>query len=475
MLLSAEANNVRLAILEEPEGAYAQKVTTGAPQILRQTGETLNHTAEYVESNEITDSRQVADLIRVDIGAGGSIPFELSVGSYDKLFRAGLMSRSGWSDSATVDYNTTLETFTIDAVGNTITASEVSEVFAEFAVGDYIQLSNFVEAANNSIFRITAISTDKRVLTVSPGLTAEAPVDGTIVVGGIVPSYSGGATFAAAGKTLTAGTVGAFSTFAVGEWIKFTGSVTNLAGMAKISSIDATNTILTLDYIAPQDEVVVAIVVEQLESVTNGSRKRTFNIERTYTELLNDYALFVGVGVGGFSLSATLKSILTGSFEFLGSRELSENTPFGDQAYLPITTTKVMSSVDSVEGVFTNGEVADASDFTLTIDNALSAKNVLGTLGAKELGSQPISVKGTANIYYAGPTFHANYLNNNNIKMAFIVRDETGHGYIFDMPTTRLTTGDRASKGKGQDIMSSTGFQATMDATEGITIRIARF
>lgn len=473
MQLSAEANNVRLAILEEPEDGFATKVTVGAPQILRQTGETLAHTAEYVESNEINNTRQVTDIIRVDIGAGGSIPFEISSGTYDALFRASLMSQYGWNSADPILYNGGVLTFTVDGVANTVTSSDVgNEPFKNLKAGDYISLSNFVEAANNNIFRVTAVSDNKEVLTLTPSLTTEAAVDGDIVIADVKPNVLANFIFTAATNSIS-GIAGKFLNFAVGEWIKVTGSVLNNV-YAKIESIDGTGTTMVVSHATLQDENVLSTVT-QLQSIVNASRKRSFNIERAYEDVANDYALYVGMNVGGFSIQASLKSIMTGSFEFLGSRELSETVPFGNAPYLPVTTSKVMSSVDSVEGVFANGEISDSSDFSITVDNALSAKNVLGTLGAKEFGSNPISVKGNANIYYAGPSFYSKYLNNENVSVVFRVEDETGHGYIFDMPTVRLTSGDRASKGKGNNIMSATGFQASMDGDEGITIRIVRY
>lgn len=118
---------------------------------LRMTGESLGQDTTTVNSAEIRDDRQIAEVIRSDIGVSGDINLELSYGTYDDLMQYALYS-AGWSTSNDAIASSTDLTF----AANTITLGAGSWSNTP-AVGSWIKISGATDnAANNGYFKVTA-------------------------------------------------------------------------------------------------------------------------------------------------------------------------------------------------------------------------------------------------------------------------------------------------------------------------------
>ncbi|MHC5053641.1 MAG: phage tail tube protein, partial [Planctomycetota bacterium] len=126
---------------------------------LRFTGESLKQETSVEESNEIRDDRQVADVKRSSVRAGGDINFELSYGALDDLLEAALMS-ADWS----TEVEDTQTTFSMVASDNSINDSGSGFVTAGFLANQWVKISGFTTAANNGYFKIVSVAAGKMVL-----------------------------------------------------------------------------------------------------------------------------------------------------------------------------------------------------------------------------------------------------------------------------------------------------------------------
>lgn len=80
------------ALAYQAETSYGILPGTVALQKLRFTKETFDHDKFTVESNDIREDRQIEEVTEVGVEAKGGFEFELSVGEYDALIAAALMS-----------------------------------------------------------------------------------------------------------------------------------------------------------------------------------------------------------------------------------------------------------------------------------------------------------------------------------------------------------------------------------------------
>lgn len=132
----SDSSRVRVSIVAE--STYGVTPSSPAMLVLPITGASLQDRVGYVQSNVITDSRNVEDLVRVSKSAGGGIPCELRYspdgGGLDRAIRAVLCS-GAFTAAATVNNVEVLE------LGTTITRASGSFVSDGIEVGDLIFLS----------------------------------------------------------------------------------------------------------------------------------------------------------------------------------------------------------------------------------------------------------------------------------------------------------------------------------------------
>lgn len=90
-----DSSGTRLAYIEE--STYGTTPSTPTFLTARYTSEGFNANRQTVVSNEIRADRNVTDVIQVGSGAGGSVDFELSYGSFDDWIES--LMFSSWSSN----------------------------------------------------------------------------------------------------------------------------------------------------------------------------------------------------------------------------------------------------------------------------------------------------------------------------------------------------------------------------------------
>ncbi|MDB5490360.1 MAG: hypothetical protein JWO78_209 [Micavibrio sp.] len=88
-----DSSSMRMAYIAET--VYGVTPATPVFKTMRVTGESIKPNKKYVSSDEIRADGNIPDLTLVGSEAGGSIPFELSYGSYDDLFEG--LFRNTWA------------------------------------------------------------------------------------------------------------------------------------------------------------------------------------------------------------------------------------------------------------------------------------------------------------------------------------------------------------------------------------------
>ena len=167
--IGADADRINVAFIQETSFGVTP---IGPPKIadIRITSEGLAQENNTADSTEIRSDRQLADIVRTGISAGGEIPFELSFASFDEWFAASFLSDDvtnpqGWSLAvATIAADITI------AADNALNQFQgVATKFAGYLVGSWIKVAGFATAGNNGFFKIIAKAGDDSTITVSHG------------------------------------------------------------------------------------------------------------------------------------------------------------------------------------------------------------------------------------------------------------------------------------------------------------------
>lgn len=247
-------------------------------------------------------------------------------------------------------------------------------------------------------------------------------------------------------------------------------------GIFRIESVSTTVLTLRGSDGASESTNIPAIAVTQGAQVTNGTTFTSFTIEKRYTDLASEFANYTGMAPDTHQLTVTKDGLLTGSFGFLGKKELSTTATLAN-ATSARTTTPVMNCIDHVTAVQEGTTYATygVTDLSYSLNNNLRARLQVGTLGAVSVGKGSFVATGAHQAYYKTKAVMDKYLAMSRSSLAFIMNDGAGKKYVVEFPSVKYTSGQRVAGGINTDIFAAMNWQAYKDATQGITMRIVRF
>lgn len=504
----------RVLLAYGQESTFGQQVTGCNLQKVRLTGEGLKQDTDIANSNEIRPDRQIVGVSRTRVAVSGPLNFEFSYGSFDDFLACVLMSANVKAQGLlTID---TLPTTTADTItiGSTVyrfmgTMAAPNDIKIETAnlpgtLANLLATINGTGVAGVNYFAGTVsphpsvragafASNDSVITALAAGLAGNSIATTETFTAGTnkFDAATLGTETAGAGwtapVTITAITISAssadnsfndsgngFGSIVANQWIRasnFTAPTDN--GYFKVASATAAKVIVYGTLVT--EAAGTSRTIKQGSSIVNGVTKNSFNSERTYSDLTTELAFYKGCMLNQMTLTVGTNGIITGSFGMMGMIETSETVSGGD-GYEDPNDNDVMNSIDHVVGIYENAVAIDVMDISLTINNNLRERLKVGHLGPFSFGANNINVSGSFTAYYESKTLYDKYLNFTDTSLAKVFQDADGNGYVFDLPGLKITDGQRHSgAGIGDDFKVPCTFQAFMDGTEEITIRIVRF
>jgi hypothetical protein len=277
--------------------------------------------------------------------------------------------------------------------------------------------------------------------------------------------------FVAAGQTINDSANG-LAGYDAYQWILVSGAgVAANNGLFKIKSV-AAGTIEVYGSTIADESAGSSVSITQGKYIENGVTLNTYNIERIYSDLTTTIAQYLGMGIESLVLDCPVAGLITGNFGFLGS-SVSTVAASGGSGYDAATTTVPMSAVNDVSAMAENDVGINFVNYGINVANNLRQRRVAGQLGATSLGVGKFEVSGSLETYFETATLFDKYLDQTLTSLALQLVNAAGETYIIDIPSVRLTDGSRDAEGENQDVMASLEWTGFMDATEGITMRIA--
>ena len=142
----------RVALLGAPETSYGVLASGAKYQDLRYVNENLVFSTESTFSDEVRSDRQVSDVVRNGISAGGPINVEMSYGTYDE-FWLDVYQAAAWSSAVTPAAIANVS-WTVTGTAQ-ITRPTGSFLTDGFAQGMWIQVT---DGTNPGVYKIIAAS-----------------------------------------------------------------------------------------------------------------------------------------------------------------------------------------------------------------------------------------------------------------------------------------------------------------------------
>ena len=177
---------------------YNKEITYGVTpnekmQDLRYTGESLGLQISNTESQEISDARQVTDLVQTGAECGGDINLELSGGTYDDFLLA-LIGVNAWTNVVNIAANATIS-FTAGTDAANLDEISGTGLFGSVADGQWLFVRGATNPKNNGMKQVKTATADMLTLSSFGGLTNEAAGASVSITGKMLRNPSTGAEF----------------------------------------------------------------------------------------------------------------------------------------------------------------------------------------------------------------------------------------------------------------------------------------
>lgn len=214
-------------------------------------------------------------------------------------------------------------------------------------------------------------------------------------------------------------------------------------------------------------EVGTGTTYKRLDKLTIGTTKKSFSMEKAFTDLTDKAIIYKGMIVGSMDLNVNFGELITGSLGFFGNDNQAVDLAAdfitdGRTINPPATTQTLNGSIDmpilasGAIGVFGPSDFAIKS-VSLKLDNNLSAQNVIGKVAPRDYtpGTAKIDVDLSAYLDDSSWAIMPKKLSQDPFELGFIVKNSGGI-YGFYIPALQVSFDDPMSAGQNQDVMFST-------------------
>ncbi len=488
--MSTDATRSVVRIVDE--ATFGVTPTTPAFQTLQLvTTPNMTFTPLTKTSAALVADRNIADLIRVGIEAGGDITMEASYKGLDPVLRPAMMS--DWirwpvrDNSATAASNIT----GVDGAGvYTFLATAGTELNDHpFVVGMLMNATGFGVAANNQLARVTAVSATMATVATS-SVEASPPAYARLKAVGIQGVASD--ITATAGPNTLATTLLNFATLGIipGMWL-FVGGTASGVGFATAANKDwvrvqtVTATLLTLDIVPAGwttdtgSGKTIQLFVGDV--IRNGTTPRSTAVEIEYSDLSPvQYDLYNGCR-WGIEFTSAPQDIMHAKATMMGTTATNGTARFAGATTLPAPTNDVINTSSHYGEIRVNNVLVGAGPnwvdaISIKLDNMLRRQKAIGSLYDIGIGLGQANVTGSLSFFYGDAAVRTLVLAGTALGYSNVLFDPTLQAaYHFDIPRLKFVSGTPTIPGINTDRKLVTPFQGLKHAALGYAFQLSRF
>jgi hypothetical protein len=401
--------------------------------------------------------------------AGNNGTFTVVSATENKMIVEESLTTEALGDTVTI--KTCLDTlrFTGESFGGEKDAEASNEIRSDRQVNDVVELAQRAAGGLNFEMSYGAYAKFLQAALCSSGWSTEQRI-----------TDDAGISFDSSG--VIRGDDGDFASFAANQWIRVSGA-TNSAnnGYFKISSIgdygtgNSDNELTVTGGTLVTEAAGGSITIIMGAQILNGTDDISFSIEKEFADLASEFALFPGMSIDNFNLDITARSKITGSFEFVGEKEVSAAASTATGTAVASPANAVMAAGNHVEKLWENMTSSTALAFTLALANNIREREDVTSKYPQSHGYGKVSVTGSLRKYFASKTLMDKFINDDESALAIAMEDGSDNGYLIELPAIKYSEGKRVAGSENSDIVAEMSWMAKRDSTEDTTIRIARF
>lgn len=430
----ATIGSSNFAVLRYVEESDASNPGYNAGDDLREipiTSESLQFASQFIESNNITSSRQVLDQIQTGYDVSGGLQIEFAPKVYDEFIEGAMWS--DWQGTAKdATYAVTITEPVEGVNGGTITDDDANGTFTTGLVaGQWFYLRTSagtpIDADNVGIYKAKIVAGD--LITIDPATpisTAEAAKDCKISASMIRAPKNGEAVNMKRHKYFFERQ---HSDISPAQFFAFGGNLVNNFGVDGSSGALLTGSV---DFIG-----------ETASIYNSGAYDATTNPN--------------GNGVG--SVVTVNGDSLLSSLDFNG-----------------------YNSVSHVKGIYLDGENVNKSaggdiyiqSLGFSLSNNLRGAQAMGCMGNVSVQAGKLSVSGNMASYFANDKMYRRFLDGDEFSLSYVVDNEDGNAYVFTFPRITISTSGMNASGNDQDLIENMEWKALYDSTTQTSIQVDR-
>lgn len=206
-----------------------------------------------------------------------------------------------------------------------------------------------------------------------------------------------------------------------------------------------------------------------------GVLRRSFTLERYFADILaanKPWHRFTGCEFNTMELQVNANALITGTFGVVGKDQVLAALAIAGATYPAAPATEPL---DSFTGALKEGgvDIAVVTELTLSLDNGLDPKYVVGSKTTNRPSISRSNVTGTMTAYFEDSTLLEKFINETESSLEFTLPDGAGNSYRFVIPKLKYTGGQPDVTSEGP-ITLAMPFQAILDSVSGTNIIIER-
>lgn len=209
--------------------------------------------------------------------------------------------------------------------------------------------------------------------------------------------------------------------------------------------------------------------------LTAGVVRRSYTIERFFSDIAGvdkPYHRFTGIEFNTMALQVNANAMVTATFGVVGSDMTTDTEEFLGSTVANVTTTRPMDSFTG-ELLESGSSIAVVTELSLSVNNGLAARYVVGQRNSIRPSIGRSNVTGTLTAYFENSVLLDKFINDTPSSLKFGLPDGQGNEMEIELPRILYTGGQPDVTGEGP-ITLSMPFQATLDPVTDTNIIIRR-
>lgn len=221
-------------------------------------------------------------------------------------------------------------------------------------------------------------------------------------------------------------------------------------------------------------DIFAATTTMKGKRLRNGTTAKSYLFEKEFAGVSTTFQSYAGMRVGSMNMSIQSKSILSGSFTFMGKSQATASTTLASVT-VAATTNPVMNASGNVGRIWEGSDAVTGVSFktiTLDLNNNPREQDATGTDALVGVGTGRAEITGSLTAYFENNNLINKFVAGTATSLRFQVTDSDGNSYIFTIPSVRFTDADTLATGPNNDVMVNLSWSAYIDASGLYAIQV---